>query len=171
MESCLISCQKLNCFWQSRYSSVTSRNTPSTALFFPRPKQHDKTDHPSSGIVYKINCRQCDFVYYGQTERSLKMQVSEHKKAVLMFYENSKVVSHVHQCHHQMDFDDVKVVGHEPNNITINSFSLKLGCLWKIWTLRMTTSSQKFINVWHTFNLKLSQKHSYRSHSVIFNFK
>ena len=32
-----------------------------------------------------------------------------------MFYENSKVVSHVHQCHHQMDLDSVKVVGHEPN--------------------------------------------------------
>ena len=65
--------------------------------------------------MYKINCRQYDFVYYGQTERSLKNQVSEHKKAVLMFNENSKVASHVHQCHHQMDFDNVKVVGHEPN--------------------------------------------------------
>ena len=43
------------------------------------------------------------------------MQVSGHKKAVLMFYENSKVVSHVHQCHHQMDLDNVKVVGYEPN--------------------------------------------------------
>ena len=43
------------------------------------------------------------------------MQVSEHKKAVLMFDENSKVASHVHQCHYQMDFDNVKVIGHEPN--------------------------------------------------------
>ena len=41
-----------------------------------------------------------------QSERSLKMQVSEHKKAVLMFDRtcNSKLVSHVHECHHQMDF-------------------------------------------------------------------
>ena len=35
------------------------------------------------------------------------MQVSEHKKAVMMFDENSKVASRVHQCHHQMDFDNV----------------------------------------------------------------
>ena len=82
---------------------------------FPPPKLQDKTDRPSSGIVYKISCRQCDFVYYGQTERSLKTRVSEHKKAVWMFDENSKVASHVHECHHQMDFDNVKVVGHEPN--------------------------------------------------------
>ena len=39
---------------------------------FPRPKQQDETDRPSSGIVYRINCSQCDFVYYGQTERALK---------------------------------------------------------------------------------------------------
>ena len=35
---------------------------------FPQPKQQDKIDRPSSGIEYKINCRQCDFVYYGQTK-------------------------------------------------------------------------------------------------------
>ena len=43
------------------------------------------------------------------------MQVSEHKKAVLMFDENYKVASHVHQCNHQMDFDNVKVLAREPN--------------------------------------------------------
>ena len=82
---------------------------------FARPKQQDKTDRPSSGIVYNINCSQCGFVHYGQTERSLKTQVSENKEAVLSFHENSKVPSHVHQCHHLIDFDNVKVVGHEPN--------------------------------------------------------
>ena len=59
---------------------------------FPRPKQQEETDRPSSGVVYRINCSQCDFVYYGQTERSLKTRVSEHKKAVLMFDHNSKLV-------------------------------------------------------------------------------
>ena len=42
---------------------------------FPSPKQQDETDRASSGIVYKINCSQCDFVNYGQTERSLKTRV------------------------------------------------------------------------------------------------
>ena len=76
---------------------------------FLRPEQQDKTYRPSSGVVYKIHCRQCDFVYYDQTERSLKTRVSEHKK----FDPNSNLASHVHECHHQVDFDNDKVVGHE----------------------------------------------------------
>ena len=80
---------------------------------FPQPKQQDETDHPSSGIVYRINCSQCDFVYYGQTERALKTRVSEHKKAVLMFDHNSTLACHVHEHHHHMDFENVEVVGHE----------------------------------------------------------
>ena len=67
----------------------------------------------ASGEVYKINCSQCDFVYYGQTERSLKTRVSEHKKAVVMFDHNSKLACHVHECDHRMDFDKVEVVGRE----------------------------------------------------------
>ena len=82
---------------------------------FPRPKQQQETDRPSSGVVYKINCSPCDFVYYGQTERSLKMRVSEHKTAVVMFDHNSKIACHVHDCNHHMDFDNVEVVGHEPH--------------------------------------------------------
>ena len=39
---------------------------------FPRPKEQDESDRQKSGIVYKINCTQCNFVYYGQTERPLK---------------------------------------------------------------------------------------------------
>ena len=75
--------------------------------------QYTKTDRPSSGVVYRINWSQCNFVYYGQTERSLKMQVSKHKKAVLMFDHDSKLACHVHECHHHMDFENVEVVGHE----------------------------------------------------------
>ena len=35
---------------------------------FPRPKAQEKVDRPQSGIVYKISCTNCSFVYYGQTE-------------------------------------------------------------------------------------------------------
>ena len=36
---------------------------------FPRPKAQKHADRPQSGIVYKISCTNCDFVYYCQTER------------------------------------------------------------------------------------------------------
>jgi len=55
-------------------------------------------------------------VYYGQTERSLKTRIAEHKKAVASFDQNSKVASHhVHQFSHNMNFANVRVVGIESN--------------------------------------------------------
>ena len=48
---------------------------------------------------------------YGQTERSLKTQIAEHKKAVASFDQNSKVASHVYQFSHNINFASVKVVG------------------------------------------------------------
>ena len=82
---------------------------------FPLPKEQNDADRPQSGIVYKISCTNCDFVYYGQTERQLKSRIAEHKKAFSLCDHNSKVACHVHENNHQMDFSDVKVVGHEAN--------------------------------------------------------
>ena len=46
---------------------------------------------------------------------TIEKAVSEHKKTVSMFDPNSKDENNVHECHNQMNFDNVKVVGHEPN--------------------------------------------------------
>ena len=82
---------------------------------FPRPKRRDDSDRQKSGIVYKIDCTPCNVVYYGQTERSLRTRIAEHKKAVASFDQNSKVASHVHQFSHNMNFANVKVIGLESN--------------------------------------------------------
>ena len=82
---------------------------------FPRMKELDDSDYRKSGIVYKISCTQCNFVYYGQTERSLKTRIVEHKKVVASFDQNSKVAGHVHLFGHNINFENVEVVGFEPN--------------------------------------------------------
>ena len=82
---------------------------------FPRPKAQTHADRPQLGIVHKISCTNCDFVYYGQTERELKTRIAEHKKAVSLFHPNSNVACRVHENSHHMDFSNVKVVGHEAN--------------------------------------------------------
>ena len=66
------------------------------------PKELDNSDRQKSGngIVYKLSCTQCNFVYYGQTERSLKTRIVEHKKAVASFDQKSKVAGHVHLFGH-----------------------------------------------------------------------
>ena len=55
----------------------------------------------------------CNFVYYGQTERPLKTRITEHKRAVSMFDHDSKISCHVHENNHHMHV--VSVVGHEPD--------------------------------------------------------
>ena len=95
---------------------------------FPRPKQRDETDRPSSGVVYRISYSQCDFVYYGQTERALKTQVSEHKQAVVIFDHNSKLARAM--------FTSIIIVSilktsnsSDMKHITISGFFYRLGCL------------------------------------------
>ena len=58
---------------------------------FPRPKAQEKVDRPQSDTVYKISCTNCRVLYTsaGQTERSLKTRIAEHKRAVSMFDHNS----------------------------------------------------------------------------------
>ena len=87
-----------------RSKLLTNHNKPSTAYF-----------HAPRSETFLTPRNQCNFVYYGQTERSLKTRIAEHKKAVASFDQNSKVASHVHQFSHNMNFANVKVVGVESN--------------------------------------------------------
>ena len=49
--------------------------------FLPSPK--DPLDvNEITGIIYKVPCRDCAFVYIGQTKRDLKLRLSEHKRAI-----------------------------------------------------------------------------------------
>ena len=76
---------------------------------FPRPK-----DKPSPlqcrGVVYKVGCVDCNFVYYGQTDRALETRLKEHKRAVRVGDNNSKVAQHANQFGHGIDFNHATVV-------------------------------------------------------------
>ena len=95
---------------------VAYKSQLTISSLFPRPKELDDSDRQKSGIVYKISCTQCNFVYYGQTERSLKSRIGEHKKEVAGFDQNSQVAGHVHLFGHNKKFENVNVVGFESNN-------------------------------------------------------
>ena len=76
---------------------------------FPRPK-----DKPSAlqcrGVVYKVGCTDCNFVYYGQTDRALETRLKEHKRAVRVGDSNSKIAQHANQFVHNIDFDHATIV-------------------------------------------------------------
>ena len=81
---------------------------------FPKPK--DKLDTNNiRDIVYRINCSDCDFSYYGQTNRALKIRIKEHKRAVQHNDKNSKIAQHVEKYEHRMDFENAIIVSRVEN--------------------------------------------------------
>ena len=63
-----------------------------------------------AGVVYRVACVDCNFVYYGQTDRALETRLKEHKRAVRVGDSNSKVAQHANQFVHSIDFDHATIV-------------------------------------------------------------
>ena len=61
-------------------------------------------DDDKSSVVYKINCRDCDASYVGETGRALKTHVLEHRRAMEKrdFYA-SALVQHAWEHDHHID--------------------------------------------------------------------
>ena len=57
----------------------------------------------------------CDFTYYGQTNRALKVRIKEHKRAVQYNDKNSKIAQHVQRYDHCMNFENAKIVSRVKN--------------------------------------------------------
>mgnify|MGYP001792981060 CR=1 FL=1 len=64
----------------------------------------------STGVIYKINCKDCDKVYIGQTSRALRSRTREHKRAIFTGDRNSLLTQHCIKNNHDFDLNDVKVI-------------------------------------------------------------
>lgn len=66
-----------------------------------------------SSVVYKINCKDCESFYIGQTGRLLRSRVIEHDKSVI----NKKIISaltiHALDNDHGFDFENVEILCRE----------------------------------------------------------
>ena len=60
---------------------------------FTKPKDKLLSEQ-TNGVVYKICCDDCDFVYYGQTDRTLITRIKEHKRSVSHSDQYSKIAKH-----------------------------------------------------------------------------
>ena len=65
------------------------------------------------GPVFKIKCEECDAVYVGETERSLKARFSEHWRPSSTTTEVSK---HIHLDHPRdsVEFENTEILTTEP---------------------------------------------------------
>ena len=91
---------------------------PATTLSqqFTKPKDKSPPEQ-TNGVVYKICCYDCDFEYYGQTDRALKTRIKEHdhERAVSHFDQYSKIAKHAEQYDHRIDFNNASIVNKTKN--------------------------------------------------------
>jgi len=77
----------------------------------------NKPSIDSESGVYKIPCKNCDKNYIGETGRTLKKRIDEHKKDIRIQKSDSGVAEHVRKNNHFFDFKKAKIV--YPSNSTI----------------------------------------------------
>lgn len=66
-------------------------------------------------IIYKIDCKNCDASYVGQTGRQLQTRVKEHRNHIRWNSTNRSVITdHRLEYNHDFDWDGVKVLDKEP---------------------------------------------------------
>lgn len=65
-------------------------------------------------IVYKINCKNCQFSYIGQTKRHLSTRIKEHRNNIKMHESNFSVISkHRVEFEHEFDWDNPIILHNE----------------------------------------------------------
>ena len=79
------------------------------------------------GSVYKVECSDCNWKYVGETSRTLKERMVEHRRAVREHKETSEIASHVTDTGHRMDWTGALVLEREKEYF-------KRGCKESWWT-------------------------------------
>ena len=80
------------------------------------PKDRDSLME-KAGVVYQVNCKQCDAAYIGQTGRHLYERIKEHRSAVEKGYtRQSGIAEHAYEKHHDIDWDGVQILDQESDH-------------------------------------------------------
>ena len=65
------------------------------------------------GLVYRIACSDCSWSYVGETGRTLRERVAEHRRAVKNFALSSEIANHVLETGHRMDWEGASSLARE----------------------------------------------------------
>ena len=68
-----------------------------------------------SNVVYKLQCKDCDKIYIGQTSQHLKNRISGHKSDCEHNKDRCMLAVHVNDNKHVINYDEVKIVATEAN--------------------------------------------------------
>ncbi|BHF69763.1 hypothetical protein SprV_0301280900 [Sparganum proliferum] len=70
-----------------------------------------------SGVIYRVNCLDCQANYCGMTNKRLKTRIHEHSLAVKRKDARSHVAMHSLENDHRFDFDGAQVLGRAENRL------------------------------------------------------
>ena len=62
-------------------------------------------------VVYQVPCKDCPKAYIGETKRTLKIRISEHKQAVKRGDEKNRIAVHTHTTNHNINWEGARVHG------------------------------------------------------------
>ena len=83
--------------------------------YLPSPKDPITSDEITC-VVYEVPCKDCDFVYVGQTKRDLNSRLKEHQRAIKQQRtENSALCEHVILFDHVLDWANSRILKTESN--------------------------------------------------------
>ena len=66
-------------------------------------------EQKQTGVVYEIPCKDCPEVYVGETKRTLKVRLSEHRQAVKRGDPKNGITVHVHKTNHCINWEGATV--------------------------------------------------------------
>ena len=66
-------------------------------------------EQKQTGVVYKIPCKECPEVYVGETKRTLKVRLSEHRQAVKRGDPKNGIAVHVQKTIHCINWEGATV--------------------------------------------------------------
>ena len=116
-------------------------------LVHPKDKQKDQD---RTGVVYKVDCKNCPKAYIGETSRKLSIRLNEHKGDIIKnasqhvrtrstrthdhhVQHSSAITDHVQQTNHQPDIENTAIVARE-NDDTKRRIK---ECIWIRKTVNM----------------------------------
>ena len=79
-------------------------------MFTQRKDQLDSLDRHN--VVYMIPCQDCDKVYIGETSKTIKSRITEHKNAIKRQDPRSLPATHVTNNDHRFDWTKTTILNH-----------------------------------------------------------
>ena len=94
---------------------LAMKPTRTIGQYLPSPKDPITSDEITC-VVYEVPCKDCDFVYVGQTKRGLNSRLKEHQSAITQQkLENSALCELVILFDHVVDWANSRILKTESN--------------------------------------------------------